>query len=189
MQCALRWVCLHLSCWSGAQSVPVWDRWLAPLPKVPLLFCALYLILIQQTALTVCVLFCLLCVWVWVCVLKKMHTARAHDGIIPCLCARPCRHMIKFWTGAKGVLQAMLSWEIESGKCSGVKALPRWIHRRGDTHTPAAKWCRSSLCLRAVRLVQTHTHSWIHTRTLWEPLTGPLQRLKAVISSLVAPAQ
>lgn len=32
----------------------------------------------------------------------------------------------------------------------------------------------------------TDTLSQICTQTLWEPLTGPLQRLKAVISSLEA---
>lgn len=71
---------------------------------------------------------------------------------------------------------------MESGKCSSVKALPRWIHHRGDTQTPTAKWSRISLWLQAVS-TDTHSHGYTHTTTLWELLTGPLQRLKAVISS------
>lgn len=38
-----------------------------------------------------------------------------------------------------GVVCGMPSWEMESGECSGVKALPHWIHRGGETQTLGAK--------------------------------------------------
>lgn len=65
----------------------------------------------------------------------------------------------------------MLSWEMESGKCSSVKALPCWIHHRGDTQTPTAKWSRISLWLQAAR-TDTHTHGYTqpHFGSCWQVL-------------------
>lgn len=185
-----------------AQSVPVWDRWLALLPKVLLLFCILYLLLIRQTACTVCILLVCLCVGMGACMWNFTTCVFVLSCAVPCTCTQDnvifhfcymCGNTVmhRFCTmyGTPRFC-SMLSWEVENGKCSGVKALLRWIHQRGDTQTPAAKWCRSSVCLQAVSLVQTHhSHRNTHTQTLWEPLTGPSQRLKAVISSLEALAR
>lgn len=140
-----------------AQSVCVWDRWLALFPKVLLLVCILYLLLIRQTACIVCVpLFVCECEY-FACAHPAFYGARAHrkmsSHIIVCV---DTQGSFVLRAGVQGFC-SMLSWEIESGKCSGVKALPRWIHLRGDMQTPAAKWCRSARCLQAGSLVHTDT--------------------------------
>lgn len=169
MQCALRWVCLHLSCWSvlslfvfetddllrsprsacySASFISSWsDR--RPAPGVYL-------------GMFVCWRGCVKGKFGLSCVLPC--AGLAHKTIyVLCVCAhlwgcdgkfRAVYRSRRFWS--------MLSREMESGKCSSVKALPCWIQRRGDTKTPIAKWCRSSLCLWSLWDLYRHTHKGTH---------------------------
>lgn len=155
MRCALRRVCLHHVMLERAQSVRVWDRWLALLPKVLLLFCILYLLPIRQTALRRVPTFCLFAcrcavcgVYVCACRLFVIAHGTVSSSIFVQVCVRT-RGEVWCCVGAQGFC-SMLSWEMKSGKCSGVKTLPHRIQCRGDTQTPTAKWCRSSLWLQAV---------------------------------------
>lgn len=74
-----------------AQSVRVWDRWLALLPKVLLLFCILYLLPIRQTALHRVPTFCLFACRCAVCMCVQTTCDRARDSDIlylhPSVCA------------------------------------------------------------------------------------------------------
>lgn len=100
---------------------------------------------------TACLLFVCLRVGVrCVCVCRLLVIA--HGTVTSSIFVQVCvRTRGEVWccVGAQGFC-SMLSWEMKSGKCSGVKTLPHWIQCRGDTQTPTAKWCRSSLWLQAV---------------------------------------
>lgn len=99
-----------------------------------------------------CLLFVCLRVGVrCVCVCVQTLCDRARDSVVLYLRASVCADTrgSLMLCGSTGVC-SMLSWEMKSGKCSGVKTLPHRIQCRGDTQTPTAKWCRSSLWLQAV---------------------------------------
>lgn len=109
-----------------AQSVPVWDRWLALLPKVLLLFCILYLLLIRQTACTVCILFCFFmrrCGRVHV-KFRHMHacdcayrTVSSSSSLCVCVfvCGNAVMHKFGLCIGAQGFAACWVGkWRVES---------------------------------------------------------------------------
>lgn len=119
MRCALRRVCLHHVMLERSQSVRVWDRWLALLPKVLLLFCILYLLPIRQTALRRVPTFCLFACRCAVCMCVRADSLWSRTGqcrpLSSCKCV--CGHEGKFdavWEHRGFVACWAGKWRVES---------------------------------------------------------------------------